>query len=230
VRENVRRLIVTLDPRDSCWELYTGGAPGTRALLGWVTDPKTVDAGVPQAVAMLLARALCRCVMLTFLWQPHEGPPASEQWRPLGKGQVKHLKAGLLERVRGNPPFTLLATCDPADAENLFYNEKFSWELRAQRVFLSPIEALPDLDYRHVSTVFNWPPKLDVMGHFQGTNVLGMLLPGVDGDFAELVVFDEGQRPALQQALSQECAARGVDFQLVDEATFKQTKWFTDSP
>ena len=165
----------------------------------------------------------------TFLWQPHKGPSAAEQWKPFGKGQVKYLKAGLLERVRGNPPFTLLATCDPAGAENLFYNEKFSWELRAQRVFLSPVDVLPDLDYRHVNTVFNWFSNLDVTRHFQGTSVLGMLLPGVDGDFAELVVFDQDQWQSLQQGLSQECAAQGVDFQIVDESTFKQTKWLADS-
>jgi hypothetical protein len=226
----MRRLLVTLDPWDRCWELYTGGAPGTRALLGWVTDAKTVDAGVPQSVAALLSRALCRCVMLTFLWQPHNGSSAAEPWKPSGKGNVKHLKPGLLERARGNPPFTLLATSDPAVAENLFYNEKFSWELRAQRVFFSPIEVLPDLDYRHVSTVFNWASNLDVVRHFRGTNVVGMLLPAVDGDFAELLVFDEVQWPSLQQALSQECAAQGIDFQIVDESTFKQTTWFADSP
>jgi hypothetical protein len=226
----MRRLLLTLDPRDPCWELYTCSASGTRGLLGWVCDAKTVDAGVPQAVATLLTRALCRCVMLTFLWRPDKGPPAAEQWEPFGKGRVKHMKAGLVQRVRGNPPFTLLATCDPAEAENLFYNEKFSWELRAQRVFLSPMGVPPDLDYRHVGTVLNWPSNLDLMQHFQETNVLGMLLPGLDGDFAELVVFDEGQWPSLQQALSQECAAREVDFQIVDESTFKQTKWFADSP
>jgi hypothetical protein len=201
-----------------------------QGLLGWVSDAKTVDAGIPQAIATLLTRALCRCVMLTFLWQPDKSSSPSEQWEPFGKGRAKHLKASLLERVRGNPPFTLLATYNPVEAENLFYNEKFSWEMRAQRVFLSPIDVLPDLDYRHVSTVFNWPANLDVTAHFQGTNVLGFLLPGVDGDFAELVVFDEVQWPSLQQALSQQCVALEIDFQIVDESTFKQTKWVAESP
>lgn len=226
----MRRLILTLNPHDPCWELYAGSAPGMKGLLGWVTDTKAVDAGVPKAVAILLTRTLCRRVMLTFLWQPDQSPSPSKQWEPFGKGRVKQLKAGLLDRVRGNPPFTLLATYNPVEAQNLFYNEKFSWELQAQRVFLSPIDVLPDLDYHHVSKVFNWPSYLDVIKHFQETNVLGMLLPGVDGDFAELVIFDEVQWPSLQQALSQECAALDIDFQIVDESTFKQTKWVAESP
>lgn len=102
-------------------------------------------------------------------------------------------------------------------------------ELSAQRVFLSPIDVLPDLDYRLVSTIFNWPSNLEVAAHFQGTNVIGLLLPGVDGDFDELVVFDDAQWTFLQQALAQECAARDFDFQIVDEPTFKQTKWVADS-
>jgi hypothetical protein len=224
------RLLLTLNPQDSCWELYAGSEPGMRGLLGWITDTQAVDAGVPQDVAALLTGALCRCVTQTFLWQPDKGQSLSDQWETIGEGQAKHLKAGLLDRVRGNPSFTLLATLNPAEAENLFYNEKFSWELRAQRVFLSPIDVLPDLDYRHVSTVFNWPANLDVRTHFQGTNVLGLLLPGVDGDFAELVVFDEVQWPSLQQALSQQCAALEINFQIVDESTFKQTKWVKESP
>ena len=221
----MHRLVLTLNPQDSCWELYAGSAPGVRGLLGWVSDAKTVDAGVPTAVAALLTQALCRCVTLTFLWQPGMSKSLSESWQPVEKGRAKHLKAGLLDRVRGNPPFTLLATHDPAEAENLFYNDDFSWELRAQRVFLSPIDVLPDLDYRLVSTIFNWTSKLDVKAHFRGTNVSGLLLPGVDGDFAELVVFEDAQWPSLQQALAQECEARDFDFQIVDEATFKQTKW-----
>jgi len=226
----MRRLVLTLNPQDSCWELYAGSAPGVRGLLGWVSDAKTVDAGVPTAVAALLTRALCRCVTLTFLWQAGKSKSISEQWEPSGEGRAKHLKPGLLDKVRGNPPFTLLATHDPAEAENLFYNEDFSWELRAQRVFLSPIDVLPDLDYRLVSTIFNWPTKLDVTAQLQGTNVTGLLLPGVDGDFAELVVFEDAQWPPLQQALAQECEPRDFDFQVVDEATFKQTKWVADSP
>lgn len=221
---------MTLNPQDSCWELYAGSAPGARGMLGWTTDTPLADAGVPPVAATLLTQALCRCFMLTFFGQPDKGKSLSEEWQPAGEGQVKQLKVGLLDRVRGNPPFTLLATRNPAEAENLFYNNQFSWELRAQRVFLSPIDVLPVLDYRLVNTIFNWPSNLDITEHFVGTHVLGLMLPGVDGDFAELVVFDKDQWPSLQQALSQECAARKVEFQIVDEPTFKQTKWVADSP
>jgi hypothetical protein len=165
---------------------------------------------------------------LTFLWQAGKGKTISEQWEPSGKGRAKHLKAGLMDRARGNPPFTLLATHDPAEAENLFYNDDFSWELRAQRVFLSPIDVLPELDNRVVGKIFNWPSNLDVAAHLQGSKVIGLLLPGVDGDFAELAVFDDAQWPSLQQALAQECEARDFDFQVVDELTFKQIKWVAD--
>jgi hypothetical protein len=219
------RFFMTLNPQDSCWELYAGSAPGVRGLLEWVSDAKAVDAGVPKAVAALLTKALCRCVTLTFLWRAGKSKSISEQWEPSGKGRAKHLKAGFLDRVRGNPPFTLQATHDSAEAEKLFYTNDFSWELRTQRVFLSPIDVLPDLDYRLVNAIFNWPSDLDVAAHLNRTNVLGLLLPGVDGDFAELVVFDDAQWPSLQQALAQECEARDFDFQVVDEATFKQTKW-----
>ena len=225
----MHRLVLTLNPQDSCWELYAGGTPGVRGLLGWISDAKTVDAGVPAAVAALLTQALCRCVTLAFLWRADKSQSLSEKWETFGKGRTKRLKAGILDRMRGNPPFTLLATHNPAEAEKLFYNDDFSWELRAQRVFLAPIDMLPDLDYRLVSTIFNWPSNLDAAAHLRGTGVIGLLLPGVDGDFAELVVFDDAQWPSLQQALLQECAAREFEFQIVDEPTFKQIKWVADS-
>ena len=226
----MRRLLLTLNPHDSCWELYTRGVDGIRALLGWVTGTRTVDAGVPKPAAKLLTRSLCSRFTPTFFRFHDKNPSRSPQWEPSGNDRTKRLKAGFLDKVRGNPTFTLLATNNPVEAENIFYDEKFCWELRAQRVFLSQINVLPDLDYRHVCEVFNWPKHINVVSLLQNTKVLGLMLPGVDGDFVELFVFKETQWKSLQQALSQECAALNVDFQIVDESTFKQTKWVTETP
>lgn len=71
---------------------------------------------------------------------------------------------------------------------------------------------LPDLDYQVVNTIFNLPAKLDFADHFRGANVNGLLVPGVDGDFAELVVFDEDQWSALQESIFEECRNKGFEF------------------
>lgn len=44
-------------PRDSCWGLR-GGGPGARiALLGWVAEAPSIDAGVPDQAVEFISRA-----------------------------------------------------------------------------------------------------------------------------------------------------------------------------
>jgi len=224
----MQRVLLTPDPQDSCWDLYPRAVDGKRALLGWVSGTQAVDAGVPAAVATFLSKALCGRFTLTFLRHFANLPAHPKQWQAFGASSVKHCRAGLLDRMLGNPSFTLSATHDPLAAECLFYDEKFSWELRAQRVFLSALGVLPYLEYRHVRDIFNWSRPMNVISLLQNTQVLGLMLPGVDGDFVEFCLFEERHWQSLQDALAQECATSGVEFQLVDAATFKHTRWFTD--
>ena len=83
----MKRLVLTLHPQDPCWELYAGNASGVRGLLGWVTDSKAVDAGVPPGVANLMCHALCASYMLTFFGITDEGKSLSDQWQQVGQGK-----------------------------------------------------------------------------------------------------------------------------------------------
>lgn len=64
---HVNSLLVCVDYREPIWELPIAVAPGvTRGLIGWQTSPSPVDAGLPPAVASLLASALTEHALLSF--------------------------------------------------------------------------------------------------------------------------------------------------------------------
>lgn len=226
--ETGRRIVSTLNPRGRHWR-FPGEPPGIRVLLGWTLDTRVVDGGVPRSVVGILTRVLCRCARLTFYWQSERKRRLSEQWKPQGKGWVRCLKPrSLWDVIRGRPTYSLLTTNHPEQASDLFDT---GWTLEGQRVFLTPTDVFPALEYHQVNRVFRWSPRLTealplvAAEHLAGTNVCGLLLPLADGDFAELILFEEARWPIFEQALAHECATAGVDFQLVDEPTFDQTEW-----
>ena len=219
----------TPEPRDPDWELRGGGAGARVGLLGWILDAPRVDDGVPERVARIVTRASCRWHLLTFLHRlaVERGAPAT--WITIPGGWACVLEPPTIKRVLQKRAFPLLATSDPALAEELFRAESFSWELRGQMVLLSPGGSPPpSLSYVQLEDAFRrrW---IDHARLGLPADILGLLLPGVDGDFVELVAFDEGLWRSLPEELAAECGNAGVGWSIVPEAEFKETRWYGES-
>jgi hypothetical protein len=63
----VKAILVCLDQADPKWELPVDTGRGVeRCMIGWVTDPPPVDAGVPAEVAQILAGVLVKHAVANY--------------------------------------------------------------------------------------------------------------------------------------------------------------------
>ena len=216
---------LTERPTDARWGLPPGLAPppGHTGVLGWVTRAPSVDAGVPADAAALLAGALCHAGKITFL-SSTRAAAAGPAWAPVASGFARRLAPGPLDRLRGEPPFPLFCTEDPAAAGELFCDPRFPWEQGGQLAVLSPSDAAPpSLDRSAVRDT------LAVRSHaLSAQGASGVVLPGPDGDFARILAFDEGAWARLHEGLAAEGARAGVPFRIVPEAEFNDTSWYRE--
>ena len=225
----VIELRFTPEPRDPAWQLSAAGAGARAGLLGWVLDAPSVDAGVPEKVARIVTRAACRQHLLIFHHPLAIERGAPRTWTAVPGGWACVLEPPAIKRLLRKPALPLVATSDPGRAEELFRAEGFSWELRGQRVLLSPRGSPPpSLTYAQLDGA---PSRKRIGDARLGlpADIEGLLLPGVDGDFVELVAFDERLWRSLPEKLAGECANSGVAWSVVPEDEFKATKWFGQS-
>jgi hypothetical protein len=130
-----------------------------------------------------------------------------------------------LKRIRRHA-FPLISTSAAEKGRSIFNAEPFVWEFGSQIVFLSAADAPPPaIQFDHVDRIFQAEllnrDRLDLP-----SNITGLLLPAVDGDFVEVVAFDEQLWQTLLRDLDSECTKMGVRWSVVSENEFKGTRWF----
>jgi hypothetical protein len=204
------------DPRNPCWELWPA-SPGSRVgLLDWLLDEDPIDAGVPEDVAELIARALCRTHRVSFL-DPRADDSDLEQWIPAEEGWTRVLQPSLLGRLTRRPRFPLACTGDPDRAAELFRTERFSWDQRAQLIVMSRSSGPPpELSYAQIEAILGG----ESIGRVQlalPPDVEAIVLPAVDGDYAQLIALEEVHRKRIVDDLASECAQAGKRWSVIDE-------------
>jgi len=183
------------------WQLPVDDAFGDRALIGWRTERRRVDAGVPSSVARLLAEALCRRATVTFAKGHHAPAGVSlvpRQWR-----MGRH--------------FEWRSTRDPHEAAaGIFGDPLFPWDRPGQLAFLSPPGHIPSLDERQLALTHDPSMASTLRGLF----VCGLLLPGVDGDVAGLYAFGAADSEAYRSQLVTCARELAVTVEVSDEPGF----------
>ncbi len=196
-------LRLTMNPLSLWWELPLARLAGTfTGLIGWVLERPPVDDEVPAEVRSILLSSLCSYWKISFL---------EERAEPLRRRS-----------------FGLVTASDAEAAYRMFDAPGFDWNMRAQIGLLSPIdEPPPAVDPKQAFGVLDkkGPPAKTLL---QNTFVRGLLLPGVDGDFAAISLFDN-QWPQLVHTLEGECSQRNVDWDIISETQFQNSEWYTEN-
>jgi hypothetical protein len=186
------------------WQLPVDEAFGDRALIGWRTERRRVDAGLPSSLARLLAEALCRHSPVTFAKGHHAPAGVSlvpRQWR-----MGRH--------------FEWNSTRDPDEAAaGIFGDPLFPWERQGQIAFLSPPGHIPVLDERQLALTHD-PSMASTL---RALSVSGVLLPGVDGDVAGLYAFGGPDSEAYRTELVTCARELAVTVEVLDEPTFARS-------
>jgi hypothetical protein len=217
------------DPRGREWQL--GPLPpgrGRLTLIGWSQPAETRDAGVPENVARVLARALTSVARVTF---PSSlvSPIATSMttvWSPLDGDLIRVLTAKgfggrIVAKLRGTPPhIALMSTRRPETASRLFDDGAFPWWLQGQVVLLSEPDAPPpDIDEESLLALFGeeWTGRAASLAP---AGVQGVVRPGVDGDVAGLVSLNDVFQEAVLTALETETRLAGFEWALLMEEAF----------
>ena len=221
----MRRLAITLDPHGPQWELHA--APGRFCVLlaGWVLSAEErEEPEVPHWAAELLSRIWCEAALVTFLLDARRGMTESGQWRRAEGSWWCRPERGRFSVCSRVPDFELCATSSAAVAERLFTDDVFCWQRRGQRVFLSTPPDPPPLERSTIQTLLRRSPRIDA-GALRSAGVWGLVFPGVDGDFAEMVTFSERERDLLVRSFREVCNAVDVPLDFLNEKEFTENAW-----
>ena len=218
-------IFACVDAREPHWQLgHLPPKTGRFALIGWKEPTDAVEAGVPEAVAQVLARAFTSIARVMFLTDP----AGLDGWTPLEGDQVSKLPSRsvvtrITARLRGAPSsIALVSTRHPETAMRLFDDAGFPWWQQGQVVLL--VEPTPD--QRDVEPeVFDTETLLGLFDEdwttraasLTATGVMGVVRPGVDGDVAGLLSLKEAFLHTALEALARQTRLAGFDWAVVPE-------------
>ncbi len=214
------------DARGAQWQLGPlPPATGRLTLIGWKQTPEPHDAGVPEEVAPVLARALTSVARVTFPCSSVK-PVATSGWSPMDGDLVRVLTGKgfgerIVARLKGKPPdITVMSTRRPETAMRLFDDPSFPWWQQGQVVLLSDPDAPPrDIDEETLLALFgeNWTQHAASLAPI---GIAGILRPGVDGDVAGLLSLTDAFDQAVLAALVSETQGAGFKWALMPEEAF----------
>jgi hypothetical protein len=214
------------DPLGSHWQLGPlPPAAGRLTLIGWSQPAERRDAGVPEEVAGVLARALTSIARVTFPCS-FVKPVATDGWSMMDDDlirvlSVKGLGRRIVSRFRGTPTdITLMSTRRPETAAGLVDDAGFPWWQQGQLVLLSKADAPPpDIDGDTLLALFedDWTQRAALLGP---GGIEGILRPGVDGDVAGLLSLTDAFEQVVLEVLESETRHDGFDWALLPEKAF----------
>jgi hypothetical protein len=216
------------DARDPQWQL--GDLPpltGRFTLIGWKESTEAIEAGVPDKIAQVLARAFTSIARVIFL----ADAGGLDTWTPLKGDAIRTLTskgfaARVASKLKGTPSdMALVSTRHPETAMRLFDDAGFPWWQQGQIVLLASEdrshhdvepEQLDTFDKETLLNLFSddWTMRAAPLA---SKGVAGVVRPGVDGDVAGLLSLAGAFERTALDALERETRRAGFDWELVPE-------------
>ena len=224
---NLHAFYFTDDPSAARWPLHPVSHAYPSGLLGWTLAHAPVEAGLDSLAARLLSEALCRCGYVTFFSSAADAARPPENLRPGPDSFARSL--GFCSPPRANPSVALQCTREPAMLCQAFSDGAFSWSRQTQVLFLSqpdpPLNGPSEQDALCLLDRVQLPQT----GWELRSHTRALVLPGVDGDFAELVFLDDHVRAAFLQQFAQVSAASGIAWHPCTAQQFNSVQWIEQS-
>jgi hypothetical protein len=219
-------IFACLNPIEKFWQLgCLPPAHGTSLILiGWYLST-SIDGGLPEKIADILARATTSAANAVFLSSDVKGGVPNE-WKLVGEDAVCVLKEPnplkfFLNSLSGRTSdLVLLSTRKPENVVRLFDDGIYSWWLQGQVVLLSePEQTMPEIDRQTLLSLFedDWTQQAL---HLQSTGTQCVMRPGVDGSVAGLLFLTDDFRSKFLQILGNESRADGFELNLLPETDF----------
>lgn len=194
-------------------------------LIGWNQSPEPRDDGIPEQVALVLARALTSVARVTFPFSFVQSAETS-RWSPLDDDLIRALTAKgfgarFVAKWKGTPSdITLMSTRRLETAMRLFDDAGFPWWLQGQVVLLSePDSPPPDINEEALIALFEdgWTNHAASLARVA---IEGIVRPGVDGDVAGLLSLTDSFEQVVLAALELETRNAGFEWVELSEEAF----------
>jgi hypothetical protein len=217
---------VCQNPLAPQWNL--GALPskiGTTTLIGWKEAAPSGEAGVPAAVARVLAETFAEVSRVTFPCSTVKAA-AGQTWSLYGKDFVRALPpkgfTAMVKNALKHQPqrIVLISTRQPPTAIRLFDDSAYPWWLQGQVVMLSqPDVAPPDITLEALLGLVSdkW---LESGDGITDSGVQAIVRPGVDGDVAGLLSLDTEFEKLILAKLEGQTRRFGLAFAIVPENAF----------
>ena len=194
------------------------------AVIGWIQQAPSVEAGVAPEIAGLLGRALTRSFRVTFL---DDQNGASEAWTEHGDRWVGRFRAAGWKGMLRSKDLLLTSTVRPEVAATLFEASAGGWSREAQVVLLTSASGpVPEVSADTLDEVLRG--RLEDGASGAVPELWGFMLPGPDGDFAQLVFLRRESLSTFLAHLQDEAAVAGVGFEIISPEAFEQTRWYVE--
>jgi hypothetical protein len=221
-------IFACVDAREPHWQLgHLPPKTGRFALIGWKEPDDAIEAGVPEAVAQVLARAFTAVARVMFL----ADPAGLDGWTPLKGDAIRTLASkGIASRfaakLKGAPAeIALVSTRHPETAMRLFDDAGFPWWQQGQIILLAGDERSQPNGEREDLAGWDRDTLLDLFDDDWTTRaallaskgIVGVVRPGVDGDVAGLLSLPEGFLHTALEAVARQARLAGFDWEIVSE-------------
>lgn len=222
---SVMQVRCTLHPPKELWLEPHVPADAEGALVGWVAGAAPVDCGIPRDVARIITQTLTRNYRLTFL---DPGVEAAPPWQEHATYETGFLKSSRFLDFRHSAGYALTSTITAEAAARLFETEESLWSLQSQIVFLTERKASPpNISFRTIDELVRTRKLLPARLSAEFACV-GLMVPGPDGDFAQLILWQPRATQTFLGLLRLETEKTGLTFAEVSESEFRDTKWFVE--
>jgi hypothetical protein len=202
---------------------------GTITLIGWKQISEPVDSGVPNDVAMMLARTFASVARVTF-FAVSEADVTSKDWSLLNEDFVRAVsERGLIARAQqflARIPYNavLVSTRQAKTVVRLFDEPAFPWWLEGQIVLLSSAEgSLPLLDGKSAISLLDNDNSSRQREICLNAGILGIIRPGVDGDIAGFLSLNPSIEARLLSTLENESLRLGFDWSVLCKTEFSES-------
>ena len=222
---NKTSIFICPDPRRTEWQLgRLPPAAGRMTLIGWKQEPDPVDAGIPQELGAVLARALASVTRVTFPSSVlHQA--SANGWSKSGGDDVRRLNPTAAARVaavlKGTPGHVLMvSTRNPDTVMQAFEDPGYPWWMQGQVLLLSsPNAPPPEIERNQFLALFrdDWAREAQALAPF---GIVAVVRPGVDGAVAGLLSLTTGFNDIVLQALEHEARLALFDWSVLSEEAY----------
>lgn len=218
---------VCREPHGEHWQLGPLPPPagGRMTLLGWCQTPPSLDAGMPPAPALVLARALSAVARVSFLCSNPGAPVDGDVILDADERMAVVDPGGLAGRIRATVgrlpnPMLLLSSRRPETLLRLFDDAQYPWWLQGQVVLLSAPDAPAPVCDRKTLLALLGDGWVEAAAALASAGIVGILRPGVDGDLAGLLTFTAAIEESVLAALEREARLAGRTWAALAEDDF----------